>query len=113
VRGLKDENRTLRQERDIALVASDLSVPADVLRGSTVDELRASAQTFIQHRDAAVQAAIAEAQAATAGRSGGARPRPTPQDLDAQITEAESKGDWGLAMQLKAQKLGTAPAPTA
>lgn len=113
VKGLKDENRELRLERDTVRVAAELQVPAEVLTGTTEAELRASAQTFIQHRDAAVQAAVAEAQAATAGLSGGARPRPVPQDLDAQIAEAEKSGDMAKAIRLKTQKLGTAPAPTA
>lgn len=41
----------------------------------------------------------------------GARTPPAPKDLDAQIVEAEGKGDWATAGQLKLHKLAASPRP--
>lgn len=41
----------------------------------------------------------------------GARTPPAPKDIDALIVEAEGKGDWTTAGQLKLQKLAASPRP--
>lgn len=101
----RGERQRLERELEVANLVVELGVPAGVIHGDTPEARRASAQTFLTERDAAVAAALEQAQAATAGRDGGARPRPAPQDLQAQIQAAEAAGNRDEAMRLKSQQL--------
>lgn len=113
IAALEDTVAKTGRELALARISKDTGVPEDVITGGTADEMKASADNFLTHAKAMADAAVEQALAAAAGQSGGARPRPIPKDLDEQIAEAEKKDDWALAGRLKAQKLGTAPAPNA
>jgi vacuolar-type H+-ATPase subunit I/STV1 len=62
---IERENQTLKQAKDRAEVAADKGLPANLLSGSTREELEASADALIAFRDAAATAAPSAPQSAS------------------------------------------------
>lgn len=82
-----------------AQVSKDSGIPADVLRGSTLEELEAHAESL--------KSIMAPPEGQSPVPTIGSTPEPRNVTLDEQIAAAEKAGDYKLSATLKAQKLGS------
>lgn len=107
-RAEKLAERAERAERDLARfeVAAERSVPANLLTGSTVEELNASADALLAFKGKTPAAAPATGQGDV-----GKPVAPEKRDLDAEIRAAQTAGNTRLALSLTNQKLIEANTP--
>lgn len=109
---LEAENAEFKAREDraqwAAEVAETTGVPAEVLRGSTREEIEAHAETLKPHF--APDEGAGDGQGSSADKSTaqafGQSPQGPPQSLRQQIDAAIKAGDYDLASNLKASMLG-------
>lgn len=105
-RDLADE-RSARTRLEVAAEKGLSPKQASRLRGATKAELLADADELLTEFPAAPAGPRTPAPDPSQGARGG-----TPLDLDAQIAEAQSKGDWKAQMRLNTLKLANLAAKT-
>ena len=97
---LAAENDKLKLANLRAQVAASKQVPAELLTGSTKEEMEAAANRLIEFRGPQVPDVTGQAAAQTRGAA---------EDIDAQIAEAEKARNFTLAIALKQRKYANKP----
>lgn len=105
----KVADSTLFSNPDVALGLLGLdTIPVTPTGDIDAEAISAAVDSLVETKPYLAASATPPAGSADQGT----RPKPPPPaDLDTQIRDAEAKGEWGLAGQLKLHKLAASPRP--